>query len=78
MKIVLFIGMMQSSDNKIWVLLITTESGDTLNPLLFREKPSNQELKEILINKYPEEFYDDGPGVFGGYIHIDWKQGETI
>lgn len=79
------------SESKIWILSISSESGDDFGPFLFRKKPSNQELLDFLRTISPDdcvdeeyeviEVYDaasDGrPGFSGTYLYIEWSK-DTI
>ena len=58
---------------RFWVLSVTSESGDSYGPSLFEEKLDDSELEVFLHNQFPDEWEeDDGPGIFGSYLHIKW------
>ena len=70
---------------KVWQVTGKSESGDDYDFGVFKNKPSVQDLKELVSSESigddgwtedpgDEEFpgYDDaGPGSFGSYIHLD-------
>jgi hypothetical protein len=49
----------------MYVLIGHTESGDSLEPVIFREKPSNKRVEELLRDVYREEYEEVG------FVHWD-------
>lgn len=54
---------------KIWSVDAKSESGDNYGPILFRLKPTQRQLKD-LVRALGSDDEDDGPGDFGSYIHL--------
>lgn len=63
---------------KVYVMSFKTESGDDLGSWIFNKKPTDKQLEKILREDYPGEWDDDGPGIFGSYIHVTESREATI
>lgn len=58
-----------------YILLVKSESGDDYGPWLFTHKPTDKELKQFLKRECGWEFENNrGPGEWGSYLHIDWRE----
>ena len=53
----------------MWVLTGESESSDDYGPLVFSEKPSQEELKRIAFSWDGDED-DEGPGDFGSFVYL--------
>ena len=58
---------------KVWILIVSSESGDDYGPYLFKDKPSSKKVEEFLREECPDEFPEDedGPGDFGSYLYVE-------
>lgn len=68
------------SNKKVVVITAQSESCDTYGPWLFDSRPSDEELEVFLKKNAPGEFEDenDGPGIFGSYLHINIVEREIL
>lgn len=67
---------------KVIVVTGKSESGDNYGPWVFDKKPSGRQLhlflKENVSSEFPGEGSEDGPGVYGSYLHIDIYEVEVM
>ncbi len=60
----------------VWCVLGHSESGDDYGPWLFNKKPTPEQLEALLKEECAGEFEEEedgtyeGPGDFGGYVHL--------
>jgi hypothetical protein len=59
---------------KLHVLCVSTESGDTYGPFLFERKPADTQLNVFLEQQLPLEEFEPGPGWRNTHIHLEWSR----
>jgi hypothetical protein len=62
------------------VIVGKSESGDDYGPWVFNKTPSDQQLETFLREECAGDFPEDGeegPGIFGSYVHIDIHEVEV-
>lgn len=55
---------------KVWVVVGNSESGDDFGPVVFKDKPTDEKLKELCFNWDGDE-KECGPGMYGSYVYLD-------
>ena len=67
--------------SRMYFVILRSESGDIYPPLLFKDKPTEAQLKEATSHERIEcdgwgSPEGPGPGIFDSWLHID-KEGWT-
>jgi hypothetical protein len=58
----------------VWVVTGSSESGDNYGPIIYSNKPSNKELRELCGEWDAGDW--EGPGDYGSYVRLKVKQTE--
>lgn len=64
--------------NKVWTIMVKTESSDEYGPFVYRNEPS-EEIKKELAKSIDDGSGDgDGPGDYGSWCYLDINEVEII
>jgi hypothetical protein len=55
----------------IWIITAKSESGDHYGPKKYDHEPTENDMRNFILEETPEEIECDGPGDFDSYVHLE-------
>ncbi len=64
----------KSNKKETWVMWGDSESGDHYDKVKLDHEPTDEDIKNYILNETPEELDVDGPGDFDSYVYVDYQK----